>query len=58
MLTEEICALEEGSEKPVLTLSGIAEMLIIPGVGMVIVIELYSDLGDIRKFDNAHQILK
>ncbi|MCM3774147.1 transposase [Priestia aryabhattai] len=58
MLTEEICALEEGLEKPVLTLSGIAEILIVTGVEMVIVIELYSELGDIKKFDNAHQILK
>jgi transposase len=58
MLKEELCALEKELETLVLTLPGIAEMLTVPGVGMVTVIELYSELGDIKNFKNPRQILK
>lgn len=57
-LKEEIRVLEEDLETLVLTLPGIAEMLTVPGVGMVTVIELYSELGDIENFENPRQILK
>lgn len=58
MLKEELHALEKQLEDLVLTLPGIAEMLTVPGVGMVTVIELYSELGDIKNFENPRQILK
>ncbi|MCY8233763.1 transposase [Priestia endophytica] len=58
MLKEEIHALEEDLEALVLTLPGIAEMLTVPGIGIVTVIELYSELGDIKNFENPRQILK
>lgn len=58
VLKEELRALEKELETLVLTLPGIAEMLTVPGVGMVTVIELYSELGDIKNFKNPRQILK
>lgn len=48
MLTQEICVLEEGLEDPLLTLLDIAERVSVPGVEMIIVIELYFELGDIK----------
>jgi len=44
MLKEELHALEKQLEDLVLTLPGIAEMLTVPGVGMVTVIELCGKL--------------
>jgi len=58
MLKEDVRALEKELETLVLTLPGIAEMLTVPGVGMVRVIELYSELGDIKNFKNPRQTLK
>jgi transposase len=58
MLKEELHALEKQLEDLVLTLPAIAEMLTVPRVGMIMVIELYSELDDIKNFENPRQILK